>query len=81
MRQTPERHQDAAGADLSRVFIISAVKGEDGKGHLVVFDPISSYLGRVDSHKNADLRAVLEPIGEMSSRLRVATLAVTHLNK
>ncbi len=55
----------------------------DGIGdvRLVVIDPVSSYLGKVDSHRNAETRAVLEPIGEMASRLGVAVLSVTHLNK
>jgi len=95
---------DAAGADASRAYIVSAVRDHDGKGRrsfnlqadlallereidrlgdvrLVVIDPISSYLGKIDDHKNAALRAVLEPVGEMASRLGVAVLAITHLNK
>lgn len=95
---------EAAGADLDRVSIVSAVMRDNGKGRrsfnlqedlrllereiagvgdvaLVNFDPVSSYLGKVDSHKNADLRSVLEPLGEMASRLSVGILAVTHLNK
>jgi hypothetical protein len=48
---------------------------------LIVIDPLSSYLGKVDSHKNAELRAVLEPLGEMAARLGVAVVGVTHLNK
>jgi hypothetical protein len=95
---------DAAGADVGRVYIVSAVRAEHGKGHrgfnlqgdlllleqaieqigdvrLVVIDPVSSYLGKVDSHRNAELRAVLEPIGEMASRLGVAVLSITHLSK
>ncbi len=48
---------------------------------LIVIDPISSYLGRVDSHKNADVRGVLEPIGEMAERLGVAVLSITHFSK
>jgi putative DNA primase/helicase len=95
---------DAAGAELSRVHIVSAVTTDDHKGRrlfnlqtdllaledaianvgdvrLVVIDPVSSYLGKVDSHKNAEVRTVLEPIAEMASRLRVAVVAVTHFSK
>jgi len=48
---------------------------------LVVIDPISSYMGKVDSHKNADVRGVLEPIAEMADRTRVSVLTVTHFSK
>lgn len=95
---------EAAGADLARVSIISAVRSCEGGGRrsfnlqddlklleieihrskdvlLIIIDPVSSYLGKVDSHKNADLRAALEPLSEMAARLGVSVLAVTHLNK
>jgi putative DNA primase/helicase len=92
----------AAGADLNKVYIVTAVRGDDGKGRrafnlqsdlehleakireigdvrLVPIDPISSYLGpKIDSHVNAAVRGVLEPVGEMASRLRVAVVSVTH---
>jgi RecA-family ATPase len=94
----------AAGAELSRVHIVSAVTTDDHNGRrlfnlqsdlsaleetiahvgdvrLVIIDPVSSYLGKIDSHKNAEVRTVLEPIGEMASRLRVAVVAVTHFSK
>lgn len=47
---------------------------------LVIMDPISSYVSLAGS-QNAAIRAVLERLGEMAARLRVAVLAVTHLNK
>lgn len=48
---------------------------------LVVIDPVTAYLGGVDSHKNADIRALLAPLSQLATRLRVAVVAVTHLNK
>jgi RecA-family ATPase len=48
---------------------------------VVIIDPITSYLGKVDSHKNAELRSVLEPLGEMAARLDVTVIANTHLSK
>jgi putative DNA primase/helicase len=48
---------------------------------LVIIDPLSSYMGRSDSHKNAEVRQVLEPVGEMATRMRVAVLTITHFSK
>jgi AAA domain-containing protein len=95
---------DAAGADVSRVHLISAVHQHDGKGRrtfnlqadlallekaiqevgdvrLVIIDPVSSYLGKTDSHNNAEVRSTLAPLGEMAARLRTAVVAVTHFSK
>ena len=48
---------------------------------LVIVDPISSYLGKTNSHINAAVRGVLEPLTEMAERMRVAVLSVTHFSK
>ncbi len=48
---------------------------------LVIIDPVSAYLGKVDSHNNADIRAMLHPLSELADRHKVAVVAVTHLNK
>jgi len=48
---------------------------------LVVIDPISAYLGGIDSHKNTDVRAVLAPLATMASKHKIAILAITHLSK
>jgi putative DNA primase/helicase len=47
----------------------------------VIFDPVTSYLGKVDSHKNADVRAVLDPLAEMAARMRVAVICNNHFSK
>jgi hypothetical protein len=92
----------AAGADLSRVFVIRSVFDDNKRRSfslqadlerleaeiqkrdnvkLVVIDPVSSYLGHVDSHKNSDVRSVLEPLSEMAARLRVAIICNNHFSK
>jgi len=76
------------GRDSARPFELSrdlpalesAIRSVEGC-RLVVIDPITAYLGGVDSHKNADIRGLLAPLGALAERHRVAVVAVTHLNK
>ena len=65
-------------ADLAR---LESLIREKNNVRLVIIDPISSYLGKVDSHKNADVRSVLEPLAEMAARLRVAVVCNNHFSK
>ena len=51
-----------------------------GRKLLVVVDPVSSYLGKTDSHKNSEVRGVLEPLSEMAERTCIAILSVTHFS-
>jgi hypothetical protein len=48
---------------------------------LVIIDPISAYLGGVNSHNNAEVRGVLAPLAQLAANYRVAVVCVTHLNK
>jgi putative DNA primase/helicase len=54
---------------------------EIGDVVLVIIDPISSYLGKTDSHRNTEVRGAIEPLGEMADRLGVAILSNTHFAK
>jgi putative DNA primase/helicase len=48
---------------------------------LMIFDPLSAYLGVKDSHRDADVRQVLGPLTEFASEHDVAVLGITHLSK
>jgi putative DNA primase/helicase len=48
---------------------------------LVIIDPISAYLGKTDSHKTAEVRALLAPLSKLAEKHNVAVLCVSHLNK
>jgi len=99
---------EAAGADLSRVFILDAViegyradggemvrafnlKADFGRlgallakigdVALIVIDPITAYLGDADSHKNAEIRALLSPLSDLAAKHGAAVMCVSHLNK
>jgi putative DNA primase/helicase len=49
----------------------------------VLIDPISAYLGvgKVDSYRDTDVRAVLGPLKELAEEMRVAIITVMHFNK
>ena len=52
------------------------------KVKLLVFDPLPPFLGgRVDSHKNADVRRVLGPLCRLGEKYRVAIVGVNHVTK
>jgi putative DNA primase/helicase len=48
---------------------------------LVIIDPISAYLGGTDSHKNADVRALLSPLGKLAAAHNTAIFCISHFNK
>ncbi len=93
-----------AGADLTRVHILTAVSAPDKTGirpvsldtdiaaverlletlpaaSLLVIDPIAAYCGKADSHKGAEVRALLVPLTTMAQRRDIAVVGITHFNK
>ena len=57
------------------------VINEVGNVRLIVVDPITAYLGGIDSHKNADVRELLTPLSEFAEKHKLAVLGISHLNK
>jgi putative DNA primase/helicase len=48
---------------------------------VLVLDPISSVLGKIDSHQNTQVRAVLDPIKRVLEKHKAALLSIQHLSK
>jgi DNA polymerase bacteriophage-type len=51
---------------------------------LAAIDPVSAYMGgvgKVDSYRQTDVRAVLGPLTDMAGELGIAVLGVMHFNK
>lgn len=69
------------GFTLADVPALSALLHRMQDCRLIVIDPVSAYLAGVDSHKNADVRALLAPLAQMAGDHGVAIICVSHLNK
>ena len=48
---------------------------------LVIIDPISAYLGRTDSYKDAEVRGLLAPLAAVLREHHAALIAIAHLTK
>ena len=64
--------------DLSRLENLIKTKGDV---RLVIFDPLSAYLGDVDSYRDSEVRGMLAPVVLLAEKYKVAILAVLHMNK
>ncbi len=62
-----------------RLFAQTLKKIENLK--LIIIDPISAYMGKTDSHNNADVRSVLAQLARLAQWTGAAVVCVTHLNK
>lgn len=81
------RVRGADGKPGERMFTLNDIPQLEKKLHsrpnikLVVIDPIADYLNGVDSHKDADIRQLLNPLGDLAKRTGVCLLLITHCNK
>ena len=56
---------------------------EIGNVLMIMIDPITAYLGvgKVDSFRATDVRAILSPLKALAEELRVAIIGIMHFNK
>ncbi|WAJ27044.1 AAA family ATPase [Antarcticirhabdus aurantiaca] len=70
------------GFDLGRdVAMLGDILAQQPDTRLVIIDPVSAYLGSIDSHRNTDVRGILAPVQKLAEEHRVAVLLVSHLRK
>lgn len=68
--------------DLSNVDLIRDALIRLPECKLVIVDPIGSYLGgRVDAHRDNEVRSVLAPLAALASERNVAVVLVCHTRK
>jgi putative DNA primase/helicase len=52
-----------------------------GDVRLIIIDPVSAYLGKVDDYNNLQLRQAMVPFVAAAAKYRAGVILVTHLNK
>lgn len=58
-----------------------ALKNMGEKVALICIDPPTAFVGKVDDHKNAELRGLLSPLSDWADLFRLAIVFITHFNK
>ncbi|MGA2381352.1 MAG: AAA family ATPase [Spirochaetia bacterium] len=78
-----QRHFNLAAdtAKLESVIVDDAQRADGGGTRLIIVDPLTEYLGSIDSHVTAEVRALLAPLTELAARKGIAIVAISHLNK
>jgi len=54
---------------------------KDNDYRLILIDPLSDYIGHVDTHKYSDVRWALAPINALARKYHVAIVGIMHCNK
>lgn len=71
------KHNVTLPADMER--LERAVKAQGVR--FVVLDPLMSRLGKLDTHKDSDVRVALEPLSDFADRSGAAVVGLIHVNK
>ncbi len=78
--------QNTQGEDVQldvqkHVSLLDGILKKYPNTRLLVFDPLSAFLGQADSNSNSDVRRVLGPIGKLDMKHGVAVLGINHFRK
>lgn len=68
-------------ADTEHLQALETIIEDLGDCRLIVFDPITAYLGTTNANSNAEVRAALTGLVKIAQRQKVAVIGVSHLNK
>lgn len=72
-------HERAFSFDRDNPVLTQAIESTGAR--LVIVDPLSAYLGKGDSFKDAEVRRVLGPLARLAELAGVAILGIVHLTK
>jgi len=48
---------------------------------VIVIDPVAAFMGKIDTHVDSAVRAVLGPLAELASKRKIAVVGIMHLRK
>lgn len=48
---------------------------------LIIIDPVAAYMGKIDTHVDSAVRAVLGPLAELAAKKKIAVVGIMHLRK
>lgn len=75
-----KEHEESSDIMLSNIFELDELF-EQIKPKLVIFDPITAFLGDMDMNSATKTRLLLKPIGKLAEKHNCAIIFVIHRNK
>lgn len=80
--ESPDEDANERHFDLTKdIDVLDTLLAEYPETSLVLIDPITAYLGNINSNNNSDVRRVLAPLSKLAQKYNVAIGCITHLNK
>jgi hypothetical protein len=75
IKQNKKRRMFLLGEDIET---LAKVIKDVGNVGLVAIDPITAFMGKIDSYRATDVRGQLGPLADLAEQMNVAVSAVTH---